>query len=133
MSNEIKFDYADDGKITSTSGSTEFSNLPLIFALMETKKIVYSPECRVEYATDLEGLRALNNAINQFLIQTSIIVSALGTFLVYVDKHEIGNDELNQLGWAITGLSDLFTEIAQEQIFAMDALKQAEEAKKEQP
>jgi hypothetical protein len=110
---KIKFTHAPDGQIDFNQGCTVFSDLLMLGAFAETKTSKYTQNAAWrEYATDAEGLEALEIKSGEMVSTLADTIGSLGVLLAYVDRGEVGDRHLSNYAWLIAGLGELLNQVA---------------------
>lgn len=113
--NTIKFAHAENGDLDVCNGDTVFSSLLAIGALTKAAKSKYTGDAIYkEYPTDIEGLERLQDMSSEALVHISSTIATLGKMLVYVDRENLGDSHIDNLGWLITGLGEVLGQLSYE-------------------
>jgi len=103
----IKFTYAEGGEIDFNAGHTVFNDLFMIGAFSLTGKFKGTSEALYkEYPTDVKGLEMLQSKSGEALRLISSTITTLGLMLAYVDRRELGDNQLDSYAWLVTGLGE---------------------------
>jgi hypothetical protein len=112
---KIKFTHAEQGQIDFNQGCTIFSDLLMLGAFAKTKTCKFNQNASWrEYATDAEGLVALELKSGEMVTTLADTIGSLGVLLAYVDRGEVGDKHLSNYAWLIGGLGELLTQISYE-------------------
>jgi hypothetical protein len=112
---KIKFTHAEHGHIDFNQGCTIFSDLLMLGAFARTRTCKFNQNASWrEYATDAEGLEALEIKSGEMVSTLADTIGSLGILLAYVDRGEVGDKHLSNYAWLIGGLGELLTQISYE-------------------
>ncbi len=103
MSSSIKFKHGADLEIELSN--TSLSHAFQLGALLHTRQNNWKDP--VKFATDKPGLKKAIDTADQLINFLNISVSTLGKTVVYLNKDEVNDSDLESLAWLIAGLSDL--------------------------
>jgi hypothetical protein len=112
---KIKFTHAEDGQLNFNQGCTVFSDLLMLGAFAGTRTCKHDQNASWrEYATDAEGLEALELKSGEMVSTLADTIGSLGVLLAYVDRGEVGDRHLSNYAWLIAGLGELLTQVSYE-------------------
>jgi len=113
MSKLIKFTHSEDGALNS-QGSTGLSLVTTLGALAHTSQLIpvkNSAPIR-KYATDEKGINDAINKANEAIAHLQWSIQSVSSIIALCDNKEDIAEHLTGAMWAITGLSELSTELS---------------------
>ncbi len=103
MSEGIKFDHGENDLEFSTNTALPYS--------FELGALLYSrhrdEQNQLKFATDNEGLKRAESAASHLVDQLHLSTKLLSFLLVYVDKNELTDGEIESIGWLMHGLAEM--------------------------
>lgn len=113
MSHKIRFTGHHSGFIELKSFQTGFSLIPAILTLASTRGEYDAKLGGEPFKTDDEGLARLVNISSQAEDSIAGAVEAIGLLLATSEISGVSLESIRELGWLLTGLSELRSIIAE--------------------
>jgi len=108
----IQFNHAQGGAVSIPHTTTEINTLFAMGAITHTAKITANEKAIYnEYATDEKGLKDLIFFASEVLEVLNKSIGTIGGLLVHSDKEEV-TEEIQNIGFLLTALSDLAIDVA---------------------